>query len=229
MENAADALKIVLAIFIFSIGLMILFNMASQAKETARIMIAETDPTKYYNYFEEIDEKTVDANGNRIVELKDIIPALYRYSEENYGVTIIDKDGNIVARFDLDTERICNSWINALPERKRNFIIETRYTFMKANRLAELINNKENTIKFYENIDVSTSDGAINYEDMTSVSIDETEMVNLFDKLYGQNLYNSLGNRLVNINRPYYCYWIGNTGWTAQRIDSDLSRNRCTF
>lgn len=101
---------------------------------------------------------------------------------------------------------------------------------MKANRLAKLINNKENTIKFYENIDVSTnSDGTINYDDMTSAIIDKDEMIQLFNKLYSQNLYDSAGNRLVNINRPYYCYWIGNTGWTAQRIDSDLSRNRCTF
>lgn len=223
MENAADALKIVLAIFIFSIGLMILFTMASQAKETARIMIAETDPTKYYNYFEEIDEKTIDANGNRIVKLQDIIPALYRYSEENYGVTIIDKDGKIVARFDLDTERVCNSWINASQETKRNFIIETRHTFAKANRLAKLINNKENTIEFYRNIDISENhDGTINYDDMNSIIIDETEMIKLFEKIYGQTT-----SRLIN--RPYYCYWIGNTGWTAQRIDSDLSRNKCTI
>lgn len=223
MENASDALKIVLAIFIFSIGLMILFNMASQAKETARIMIAETDPTKYYNYFEEIDEKTVDANGNRIVKLQDIIPALYRYSEENYGVTIVDKYGNIAARFDLDTERICNSWINAREDRKRDFIIETRYTFIKANTLAKLVNNKDNTIKFYDNINVPTnSDGTINYEDMNSINIDETEMINLFNKLYGQQT-------TTLINRPYYCYWIGNTGWTAQRIDSDLSRNKRTL
>ncbi len=221
MENASDALKIVLAIVVFSIGLVLLFNMASQAKETARIMIAETDPTKYYNYFEEIDEATIDKNGNRIVKLQDIIPALYRYSEENYGVTIIDKNGNVAARFDLDTERICNSWINATEERKKQFIIETRYTFMKANRLAQFINNKENTIKFYESIDVSTNnDGTINYDDMESVIIDEEEMTKLFEKLYSQKTTSQ-------ITRPYYCYWIGNTGWTAQRIDSDLSRNRC--
>ena len=214
MENAVDALRIILAILIFSIGLMLLFSMAGQARETARIMIAETDPTKYYdyyNYIEEINETTVDANGNRIVELQDIIPALYRYSQENYGVTIVNKAGEIVARFDLDTERICNDWLGLNEktadnlsiigqERIERFIEETKDTYRKANKLAVEIN--KNTI---------------------DVDIDKDKIVELFRKIYGQDTSSS------NINRTYYCYWIGNTGWTAQRIDSDLSRNKCTF
>lgn len=144
MENAADALKIALATFIFAIGLMILFNMVSQAKETARILIAETDSTKYYDYYEEVDEATIDRNGNRIVTMKDMIPAIYRYSEENYGVTIVNRRGEIVARFDLDTEQACNNWIVASQEAKARFVLETKAVFERANKLASNVGRKSN-------------------------------------------------------------------------------------
>ena len=83
MENAVDALKVVLAIIVFAIGLVLLFSMASRARETAEILISEVDRTKYYTPLDST-EVTMDNNGNRIVTIKDIIPAIYRYSEENY-------------------------------------------------------------------------------------------------------------------------------------------------
>ncbi len=220
MENAADALKIVLAVFIFSIGLVLLFNMASQAKETARILIAESDPTKYYEYYKDATDEEVDENGNRIVKLKDIIPTLYRYSQENYGVTIVDKEGNIVGRFDLDTEQACNDWIEAELEKKKRFIIETRSIYMKANKLAKQVNGKE--INFYNkgNNDIKKiyrkSDGTIDYGNPNYANINTEEMEEIFIKLYSQKTN-------ANIKRPYYCFWIGSMGWTSQRIDSDLS------
>lgn len=216
MENAADALKIVLAIFIFSIGLVMLFNMSSQARETARILISETDSTKYYDYYEEVDEETIDRNGNRIVTLKDIIPAIYRYAEENYGVTIINKEGEVVARFDLDTEQACNNWINSAHSVKAKFIIETKSTFERVNKLARNVNGNE--IEFYENMAITTrpDNGSVDYDriDLSTINLDE--MTSLLQKLYGQNTSNT-------IRRGYYCYWVGTMGWTSQRIDSDLS------
>ena len=124
MENAVGALKIAFAVLIFMIGLATLFSMTTQARETASFLISETDPTIHYLYYEEPTEDIIDNNGNRIVTLQDIIPVLYRYSEENYGVTIIDKDGNITARFDLDTETACNNWVNASDYTKYKFITE---------------------------------------------------------------------------------------------------------
>lgn len=198
MENVADVLKIVLAVTVFAVGLVLLFNLTGQAKETARVMIAEVNSTKYYNYTKEVDEETIDSNGNRIVELKDIIPVLYRYSEENYGVTIVDRDGNIVARFDMDTESICNNWISASNETKQSFVKETNTNvYEKVNKLAN-------------NIDGNTVN--------TIVGIDGME--ELFKKIYFQKTSDT-------IKRGYYCYWSGNMGWTSQRIDSDLSRNIC--
>ena len=196
MENAVDALKVVLAIIVFAIGLVLLFSMASRARETAEILISEVDRTKYYTPLDST-EVTMDNNGNRIVTIKDIIPAIYRYSEENYGVTIVDRNGNIIARFDLDTEAACNNWLSVSQETKEKFVEEIdNEVIRKVNKLVQSGQPRVNTIENVEN------------------------MTELFRRLYAQNT-------LPTITRAYYCYWLGNMGWTAQRIDSDLSRNRC--
>ena len=63
MENAVDALKLAFGIFVFLLGLTILFSMSSLAKETARILISESDKTNYYEYYDEDEMKsTVDDN-----------------------------------------------------------------------------------------------------------------------------------------------------------------------
>lgn len=197
MESAVDALKIAFAVFVFLIGITVLFTMTSRASETARILITEIDKTSYYNYYTDVDEQTIDANGNRIVTIQDIIPSLYRYSEENYGVTIVNKSGDIIARFDLDTETACNNWLSSSDYNKETFIKETDKTLAKVNNLANRIGAR--TVNTIDNKD---------------------KLETLFRKLYRQVTSST-------IRREYYCYWIGNMGWTAQRIDSDLSRNRC--
>ena len=50
MESAVDALKLAFGIFVFLLGLSILFRMTSLAKETSRILISEADRTTYYDY-----------------------------------------------------------------------------------------------------------------------------------------------------------------------------------
>lgn len=192
MENAADALKIALAIFIFIIGLTILFSMASQARSTAEFIIAEKDSTSYYGYYS--GALNLDSNGNRIVTMRDIIPVLYRYSQENYGVTIINNTGTIVARFDLDTETACNNWNSASSETRARFINAIDNNILK--KVKDLSGKNINII--------ST----------------ETNMVNLFKKCYKQE-------KSSRVTREYYCYWIASSGCISQRIDSDLSRNRC--
>ena len=66
MENAVDALKLAFGIFVFLLGLAILFNMTSLAKETSRILISETDQTEYYEYKDSDQLMTVD--GNPIID-----------------------------------------------------------------------------------------------------------------------------------------------------------------
>lgn len=51
----------------------------------------------------------VTKNGDRIVKVEDIISTIYRYSTEKYGVTIIKKNGEVLARFDSATEILIKS------------------------------------------------------------------------------------------------------------------------
>lgn len=124
MENATDALKIVLGITIFIIAFTVLFQTASLARNTAEFLITERDKTTYYSYYSKDDWPIkTDKSGivNRIVTLEDIIPTIYRYATESYGVTIID-NSKIVARFDTQTERLCMEWYTRTNSQKQSFI-----------------------------------------------------------------------------------------------------------
>lgn len=98
MENIAEALKLFFGVTVFAIALSVFFQMTALAKDTSDIVFAAIDETTFINY----DADTTDG-GNRKVTFQEIIPTIYRYAREAYGVTIID-NGKIVARFDLDTE-----------------------------------------------------------------------------------------------------------------------------
>ncbi|MCI9365484.1 MAG: hypothetical protein HFJ54_02460 [Clostridia bacterium] len=190
MENAVSALKIAFAVFVFVLGLAILFSMTSKAQETAKFLVAEADKTTYYDYYEENDE-LVDENGNRIVSFSDIIPALYRYSQENYGVTIVDNGGNIVARFDLDTEVICNNWETSSAFSKYNkykFVLELERIFTEVNTEANRIHaNTINTSVFAQTPQNVTTDaaGKITYAEIDNNA--NNRMINIFDRLYSQH------------------------------------------
>lgn len=108
MENATDALQLGFAIFIFMLACVVLFNTVSLAMEVTSNIILRGDKSEYYTYVD-ASQQNIDANGNKIVTLEDIVPALYRYSIESYAVTIIDNN-EIVARFDTTTEGVCENW-----------------------------------------------------------------------------------------------------------------------
>ncbi len=225
MENAVSALKLAASVFIFLLGLAILFNMTAQAKEVARILISESDKTEYYTYYE--GDTTIDANGNRTVTFDEIIPALYRYNDENYGVTIVDDHGQIVGRFDSDTERICNNWTpNASKEGKFKFVLETKMTYDLVNELANGLTPQKTNIdieSFYEPPMSGTEqivDGVLIGGMITEDG--EDKIVELFNRLYGQQTR-------ATVNRERYCYWQMYPATIAQRVDSDLSRNTSIF
>ena len=105
MENIAEALKLFFGVTVFAIALSVFFQMTALAKDTSDIVFAAIDKTTFINY----NADTRDL-GNRKVTFQEIIPTIYRYSREAYGVTIID-DGDIAARFDLDTESQLASFV----------------------------------------------------------------------------------------------------------------------
>jgi len=204
MENAADALKIVLGVVIFAIAFTTLFRTASLARYTSEYLITEKDETTYYSYYTD-DEWPIkkDKNGivNRVVTLEDMIPTIYRYSTESYGVTIIDNE-KIVARFDMQTERVCSEWDRTTLTQKQTFVDQINNYVLKPIGLSE--------------------DKLIDRDRLDSNGKSPIELQELFEKIYRQQAS-------MLHPRSFDCGWIGNDKMVSQRIDSDLSRNTSMF
>lgn len=111
-ENISNALLMAGAMLVFIIAVTLTFSLISQTKSTSDIVLYSYDDTKYYDEgYEGITYTLANENNlNRTVDMETIIPTVYRYIKENYGVTIIKEDGTILARFDSTTESIVNRW-----------------------------------------------------------------------------------------------------------------------
>ena len=135
-------------------------------------------------------------SGRRIVGLNEIIPVIYRYSQENYGVTIIDNK-EIVARFDLDTESMCNSWgQTTIDYENLEDPTKSAFTDYMNENILKVVNANEYEFDFKTNTD---------------------DVKKLFEKIYGQTK-----NGYANLET--YCYWRVAPSTISKRIDSDLFR-----
>ncbi len=199
MENAADSLKIAFAVFVFIIAVTILFSTASLIRTVSENTLFETDKQTYYTYYEG-DEVEIDENGNRIVTLEDIIPTIYRYHTESAAVTLIDKDGEIITRFDRQTETLCTNWNNRSEKQKMIIIDEINYALENVHS----VDSKVKTISNKRNQSAGIYEEGIN------------ELRELFERIYEQ-----VKNR--RYPKTFDCPWNGLESLTAQRIDSDLS------
>lgn len=94
MENAADALKIAFAIFVFVLAITVTFGVISQAKSTADTVLYYSDDTNFYEHLRAKDR-------NRIVSVSEVISTLYRYYKESLCVTVVLGNENI-RTFDLN-------------------------------------------------------------------------------------------------------------------------------
>jgi len=138
MENAVEAFKMGFGVIVFSMALAVLFRMTSLIRQTSDEIFTSIDKTTYIDYT--VNTDNIDVNGKRIVEFKDIIPTIYRYSQEGYGVTIVE--GNeIVARFDLNTEAQVASCIWSAARYSRASQNEKSKTDTIKNNLTDYINN----------------------------------------------------------------------------------------
>lgn len=123
MENAVNALKMAAAILIFIIALGTSFSVFGTAKQTADSIIGMRDKQAYleaaeldngilYTSSESISKGTISGvttKGDRVVGIDDVISTIYRYAKEKYGVTIVQANGKVLARFSTATEsRIAN-------------------------------------------------------------------------------------------------------------------------
>lgn len=122
MENAVDALKTAVAVLIFIIAITASFTMFAKAKVTADSIITSRDKQEYlesadlanilYTDSTSIQSATMTQFGDRIVQVEDVISSIYRYNLEKYGVTIVSTNGEVLARFDSNTENIMRQWYN---------------------------------------------------------------------------------------------------------------------
>lgn len=126
MENAAEALKMAAAILIFIIAIASTFSLFGTAKQTADSIITMRDKQAYldsaevdngilYTSTSSVESGNaygVNDKGDRIVSVDDVVSTILRYNKEKYGVTIIDIDGEALARFDSNTEDVMRQWYN---------------------------------------------------------------------------------------------------------------------
>lgn len=103
MEDAVDALKLAFSVFVFILGLSIVFNMFTRAREVSDYVLEHTDNTYFAEY--------VDANDNdlkgRTVGIETVIPTLYRYYKEKFSIDVITESNDAYnEKFDEETEKI---------------------------------------------------------------------------------------------------------------------------
>lgn len=124
MENAADALKMAAAALIFIIAIASSFSLFGTAKQTADSIIGMRDKQAYLEAADlegvlyttsdsvKLDGTKFTENGDRIVSSGDVISTIYRYNKEKYGVTIVKANGEVIKRYDSNTESVMRQYNN---------------------------------------------------------------------------------------------------------------------
>lgn len=99
MENAVDAIKIALALFVFVMAFSVTMYMFTMAIQTSDTVLQSSDVTAYMEYIEVSDMM----EDERIVGLETIIPTLYKYYKENYTVVFRNSDGTPLELYETQT------------------------------------------------------------------------------------------------------------------------------
>ena len=101
MEDAVHAIIMAFSVIIFVIALSIAIYMFQQATSTADTLLYYSDKT---NFLDNIEIKDAHEKTDRIVDVDNIIPVLYRYYKENFCVKIYDVDNTLIQVFDVNLE-----------------------------------------------------------------------------------------------------------------------------
>jgi len=199
MENAVDALKTAFAVLVFVIAIALTFSIISNIRQSSDILFQMSDRNKYY--IDDLEGYTYISGTNKInrsVGEETIIPTIYRYYKENFGVTIMGKNTagslEMKARFDLDTENIINNWKTNSDTTNQNHI-DYLNTYINPNKLT--IGGSNNNI-----------------------------LNNVYE--INDNIYNSAPTNLYIINyhdipkRKIAAPWIGSEERILERIKIDI-------
>lgn len=203
MENAVDALKTAVAVLIFIIAITASFTMFAKAKVTADSIITSRDKQEYlesadlanilYTDSTSIQSATMTQFGDRIVQVEDVISSIYRYNLEKYGVTIVSTNGEVLARFDSNTENIMRQWYNIVD---------------KDGKTADSIRNE-----FAEKIKNNIQINAKKYLNSgKEISLDKTSLASLYK-------VEVTGNDQIKVGAP----WYGNESEIIKRCNIDIS------
>lgn len=101
MENSVDALKIAFAVMVFVIAITLSFQIISQAKSTADIVLYASDETNYYQYN--------DNNSEFEVDFSTVVATIYNYYTETMSVIVTDGAEEHTWTFDSENEEYANT------------------------------------------------------------------------------------------------------------------------
>ena len=222
MENAVDALKISFAMFVFALALALMFNVVAQARATGDIVFQLNDKTEEYEY---VTSSSGDYNAqkDRIVGWETILPTIYRYHKEQYGVTIVDTSGKPIVRFDLNAESQLGNWQDIL-----------KWKDITSSTNSQLYNQYQTTIEAYKTTynDIKyILDEVDNVIDKEIPGRDSNyKLINQLDNLTDLYKVDNNANVSVKIGAP----WIGNADEILKRIAVDAgggvySRNMINY
>lgn len=141
MENAVDALKIAFSMMIFVIALVLTVSLIGQARVTSELVFHVNDKTEFYEYV--TSENIGNMAENRIVGLDSILPTIHRYAKEQFAVTIFDRNGVPIVRYDLWTEGFMSNWNQILIKKDIEGTSESE-TYNEVNRRLQRVQNVVN-------------------------------------------------------------------------------------
>lgn len=206
-ENISEALIMAASVLIFVIALALIFSLISQAKTTTDAVIYSYDDTQYYTDDLEGITFTKSNELNRTVGIDTIMATAYRYAKEHYGVTIMKSDGEIIARFDEETESIAQNWPNYLSRNKEKCEkhLEKIIRIQQAAGISD-----ENLI--YKDKDAGLTDNFI-------------KLTELWKEIYQLDKTGASGYVDIKYGTP----WLGDESKIAQRLNTDFGNKDATY
>lgn len=235
MENAFDALKMAFAVIVFVIALAIAFSLLTQANATAQQIFFGMDKVTYLDH-----ERVEGLAEHRIVGLETIIPTIYRYSVENCGVTIIDKDGKIVARYDVETENVASNYGN-FKEYKPDIVKYSAPKYRTAfenyckhiGYLVDVLDKLGSLQDKQESLATNKYDLPGNkYEDegcKFSEEIDGNEVKYSYNNDLANNILPNLYKYKIENNDGFYYGAPWGSDYVAERLEADLNGKKINF
>ena len=189
MENAIDGIKIAFGLLVFVLALTLAISVVGQARATSEVVFHSNDKTEFYQY---ATHENIANTKDRIVGIENVIPTIHRYAKEQFAVTIFDKLGNPIVRYDLWTEGFMSNW---------NQILKNKDKKDSEKQVYEDVQNRLQIIQNTVNKTVNTN-RKVNVEDD-------------IEKLYKVES-NMNGN--INVGAP----WVGDNKKIQERITKEM-------